>query len=174
MDIRKAGLFLWCLVLIGFPSLATAEPKVAQVGRSHYTGTWLEIARTPMFITDGCVAGFTTYRAGKRSDEVSVVDGCYEGVPSGKLKTVNGKGRLSDATTTRAKLRVRYPFLITFDYWVLYTSPDKSWFISADPKLKHLWIYSRTVPSRKALSIMVRKAQTLGYDVGKLEFPPAR
>ncbi len=47
------------LVAAGFGLMsapASAEPKVVKVGRDHYTGTWLEIARTPMKITDGCVA----------------------------------------------------------------------------------------------------------------------
>ncbi|MCQ4633294.1 lipocalin family protein [Shinella sp. CPCC 100929] len=65
----------------------------------------------------------------------------------------------------------RYPLLIKFNYWVLYKSPDNSWFISASPSMKELWIYSRAVPSKKRLERMVRKASELGYDVRKLEFP---
>lgn len=174
METRKAAFLVWWALVIGWTSPAIAEPEVVKVGRSHYTGTWLEIGRTPMFITDGCVAGFSTYSPGKTPDEVAVVDGCYEGTPSGKLKTIKGKGRIIDADTARAKLRVRYPLLITFNYWVLYASPDKSWFISANPSMTNLWIYSRRVPSKKGLAVMVRKAQALGYDVSKLEFPPAK
>ena len=172
----KMRLAAFCISILGMlgPVPLSAEPNVAKVPVDHYRGTWLEIARRPMFITDGCVAGFTTYRAGKSPKEIEVLDGCHAGTPSGKLKTVRGKGRLLDADTTRAKLRVRYPLFITFNYWVLYISPDKSWFISADPQLKNLWIYARRPPTRHKLSIMVRKARTLGYDVSKLEFPPAR
>ena len=151
-----------------------AEPNIAKVPSSHYSGTWLEIARRPMWITDGCVAGFTSYRTGNSPKEIEVLDGCHEGTPSGRLKTVRGKGHLLDADTNRAKLRVRYPLFITYNYWVLYKSPDKSWFISADPRLKNLWIYARRPPTSHQLSIMVRKARSLGYDVSKLEFPPAK
>lgn len=174
METRKAAFLVWWILLIGGTSPALAEPQVVQVAKSHYTGTWLEIGRTPMFITDGCVAGFTTYSRGNNPDEVAVVDGCYEGSPSGKLKTIKGKGRILDADTSLAKLRVRYPLLITFNYWVLYTSPDKSWFISSNPSMTNLWIYSRRAPSRKSLAVMVRKAQELGYDVSKLEFPATK
>lgn len=174
METRKAAFLVWWILLIGGTSPVLAEPQVVQVAKSHYTGTWLEIGRTPMFITDGCVAGFTTYGPGNTPDEVAVVDGCYEGNPSGKLKSIKGKGSILDADTSRAKLRVRYPLLITFNYWVLYTSPDKSWFISSNPSMTKLWIYSRRVPSKTGLANMVRKAQDLGYDVSKLEFPPAR
>jgi apolipoprotein D and lipocalin family protein len=152
-------------------ALARAEPAVVRVDNSHYRGTWLEIGRRPMWLTDGCVAGYTTYRPGPRAGQMLVEDGCREGTPTGKLKTVKGKGELLDVETTRAKLRVRYPFLITFNYWVLYEAPGRDWFISADPEMKNLWIYSRHVPSKHKLSVMVKKAKSLGYDVRKLEFP---
>ncbi len=162
---------LVALTLFGFSGLAFAEPKVVAVGKDHYRGTWLEIGRTPMWLTDGCVAGYSTYKPGKTPGEIEVQDGCRVGMPRGRLKTVNGKGRIIDFGQANAKMRVRYPLLVTFNYWVLYKSPDKSWFISSNPEMSNLWIYSRTVPSKAALRRMVRKASDLGYDVRKLEFP---
>lgn len=151
---------------------AHAEPKVVKVGRDHYRGTWLEIARTPMKITDGCVAGYTTYKPTASANIYSIEDGCRMGSPKGELRTIDGIGKLEDAGTTNAKLTVRYlGGLVTFKYWVLYKSPDRSWFISADPEMKNLWIYTRTPPSKKALSVMVAKAKALGYDTNKLEYP---
>lgn len=170
---RKSTIWLGTIIaLIAWPTahFALAAPKVVAVASNHYSGTWLEIARRPMFITDGCVAGYTTYkRAG--AGKVIVEDGCHEGTPDGKLKTIEGEGTLLDAGTTNAKLSVRYPLLITFEYWVLYQAPDRSWFISADPGMKNLWIYSRNVPSKKKLAMMVSKARALGYNADKLEFP---
>jgi apolipoprotein D and lipocalin family protein len=163
-----------CLFAIGIGSQALAAPDVVKVGPDHYQGTWLEIGRTPMFLTDGCVAGYSTYRKGKTPDAVMVEDGCRVDTPKGRLKTVNGTGKILDFGTTNATMRVRYPLLITFSYRVLYKSQDKSWFISANPSMSDLWIYSRTVPSKAKLARMVRKASELGYDVRKLEFPPAR
>lgn len=149
-----------------------AEVKgLAKVGLDHYRGTWLEIGRTPMFLTDGCVAGYSTYRAGQQPNEVRVEDGCRVDSPEGKLKTIEGRGLIGDYGSTNARMRVRYPFLITFNYWVLYEAANKSWFISATPDMANLWIYSRKVPSKKRLQQMIGKASTLGYDTRKLEFP---
>ncbi len=166
-----AALFLTAgLGLASAPALA--EPMVAKVGRDHYTGTWLEIARTPMRITDGCVAGYTTYKPSAASDIFRIEDGCRTGSPKGELRTIDGIGKLEDAGTTNARLTVRYlGGIVTFKYWVLYKSPDKSWFISADPEMKNLWIYARKAPSKKELSVMVAKAKSLGYDTSKLEYP---
>jgi apolipoprotein D and lipocalin family protein len=155
----------------GSATEALAAPKVVKVGPDHYRGTWLEIGRTPMFLTDRCVAGYSTYRKGRSPDEVIVEDGCHTDTPNGRLKTVNGTGKIEDFGTTNAKMRVRYPLFITFNYWVIYKSSDKSWFISTNPSMTDLWIYSRTVPSKSRLERMVLKASQLGYDVRKLEFP---
>ena len=148
-------------------ALHTAEA----VPMSHYTGTWHEIARHPMALTDGCVAGYTTYAPGPAPDKVAIEDGCHDKTPTGKLKAIHADGTLVDADGANAKLTAHYPFLITYHYWVLYEAPDHGWFISATPDMKNLWIYTRQVPSPEALKPMVAKAQSLGYDVGQLEFP---
>ncbi len=162
-------------VILTATAASGAEPPVVPVTPDHYTGTWYEIGRRPMWLTDGCVAGYTTYSRGLSAGRVLVEDGCRMGSPRGELKTIKGIGTIKDPDDARAKLRVRYRFLITFDYWVLYKSPDKSWFISADPEMKNLWIYARHAPSQKLLARMKAKVTELGYDLGKLEFPePAR
>ncbi len=168
--LATAGL-AFCALSACLVTAVKAEPSVAKIDSSHYRGKWLEIGRTPMRLTDGCVAGFTIYKPGNAPGEVAVQDGCREGSPQGELKTIEGLGTLVDKETTQAKLRVRYPLFITFNYWVLYKSPDRNWFISATPDMRHLWIYSRSVPSKARLAVMVRKASELGYDTKKLEFP---
>jgi len=170
--LSRISVHLTACFLVGvLATPALAAPKVVKVEPDHYRGTWLEIGRTPMFLTDGCVAGYSTYKRGKTRDQVLVEDGCHVDNPKGRLKTVEGIGTIEDFGSTNAKMRVRYPLLITFNYWVLYKSPDKSWFISANPSMTDLWIYSRTVPSKAKLQRMIRKAGELGYDVRKLEFP---
>ncbi|CAL4865962.1 hypothetical protein MMA231_00199 [Asticcacaulis sp. MM231] len=175
MPLRKslAACAVAVIALSACTTLPTGEavPKTAQVSMEHYSGTWLEIARRPMWLTDGCVAGYTTYAPGQKPGEIAVEDGCHKDTPTGKRKTIKGRGVLTDAGEANAKLEVHYPFFITWNYWVLYEAPDHSWFISADPAMKNLWIYSRSVPSADARAVMVAKAKELGYDTSKLEFP---
>lgn len=141
------------------------------VPMSHYSGTWHEIGRHPMALTDGCVAGYTTYSAGTASNKIAIEDGCHDKTPGGKLKSIHADGTLLDAGGANAKLKASYPFFITYNYWVLYEAPDHSWFLSATPDMKNLWIYTRDIPSADALKVMVAKAQALGYDTRQLEFP---
>ena len=163
---------LVCLFTLGATAAfaATApEPKKPVDAARFYEGRWLEIGRRPMFLTDGCVAGATEYSRSS-DDTVAVVDSCRQGSPQGKLKTLKGHGKILDPGTD-AKLRVRYNLLITWDYWVLDHADDYSWFISADPRLKNLWIYTRKPPSPKELDALKARATALGYDTSKLEFP---
>ncbi len=180
---RKLSVVMAGAALLGLAGLALAAcattPKgaalhTADISMDHYSGKWLEIARHPMAITNGCVAGYTTYSPGAKPGEIAIEDGCYKDTPSGKLKSIKARGILTDAGAGNAKLEARYPFFITFHYWVLYEAPDHSWFISATPDMKNLWIYTRAVPSKDELAVMVDKAKALGYDPADLEFPPAK
>lgn len=153
------------------PAWAARAPEPAKPvdAARFYEGRWLEIGRRPMWLTDGCVAGSTSYERGA-DNAVAVVDDCRRDTPQGKRKALEGKGTILDPGTN-AKLRVRYNLLITWDYWVLDHADDYSWFISADPKLKNLWIYTRTPPSPELLKVLIARARALGYDADKLEFP---
>ena len=135
-----------------------------------YAGRWLEIARLPMRLTDGCVAGATNYVVVSPT-RVDVRDTCQVGTPQGREKAIGGRGEVLDPGTN-ARLRVRYVGgLITWDYWVLDHAEDYSWFISADPSFDKLWIYTREVPDAAERQALVARAAALGYDVSRLEFP---
>jgi len=149
---------------------ATAPEPLKPVDPDQlYQGRWLEIARKPMMITNGCVAGSTTYTRGA-DGKVDVVDACRRGGVDGKLAEIHGDGQLLDPPQD-AKLHVRYNVLIKWDYWILDHADDYSWFISANPAFDKLWIYTRKPPSPAQLEDLVARAKRLGYDTSKLEFP---
>ncbi len=85
------------------PSLPVA------VGMDHYRGR-LEIGRTPMWLTDGCVAGYSTYRPGKKWGEIAVEDGCHVDTPKGRLKTVEERAvsSISDRPTLKCGFAIRF------------------------------------------------------------------
>lgn len=135
-----------------------------------YTGRWLEIARLPMRLTDGCVAGATNYVL-VNPTRVDVRDTCQVGTPQGREKSIGARGEILDPGFN-ARLRARYlGGLVTWDYWVLDHAEDYSWFISSDPAFDKLWIYTREVPDEAELQALVARARALGYDVSRLEFP---
>ena len=155
------------------PAAAPQPSKSIDVGR-FYAGLWHEIARRPMAITDGCVAGATEYRKGIAGG-IDVLDSCRMGTPTGELKTIGGPGEILDPGTN-TKLRVTYTVFgvvpIVRDYWVLDRAADYSWFISGDPTFKDLYIFTRNPQIGAAeRRHLVKRAGELGYDVSKLEFP---
>ena len=164
------------LVLAGCASLSgggsgpgAPQPlKPIDAGR-FYSGRWLEVARLPMDITDGCVAGATAY-ALRDDGKVDVRDTCHVDTPQGRERAISGVGSFVDPGTN-AKLRVRYLWLIVWEYWVLDRADDYSWFISSDPSFEKLFIYTREVPTPAELDALVRRAGELGYDTDRLEFP---
>lgn len=156
-------------------STSALKPAATIDAGRFYTGTWYEIGRRPMSLTDGCVAGGTTYTP-RGGDKVTVLDFCRAGSPTtGKLKTIGGPARIMDPGTN-AKLHVSYRvfglFRIPRDYWVLERADDYSWFISADPRFHDLWIYTRDPqPTQAQVAKLVERAKALGYDTRLLEFP---
>jgi apolipoprotein D and lipocalin family protein len=135
-----------------------------------YSGRWLEIARLPLSLTDGCVAGATNYVVVSPT-RVDVRDTCQVDTPQGREKSIGARGEILDPGTN-AKLRARYlGGFVTWDYWVLDRADDYSWFISADPTFNKLWIYTREVPGPAERARLVERARALGYDVNRLEFP---
>jgi apolipoprotein D and lipocalin family protein len=149
------------------------HPAATIDAKRFYTGTWYEIGRRPMSLTDGCVAGGTTYTP-QGGDKVKVLDFCRAGSPAGKLKTIGGPARIDPGSN--AKLHVSYRIFgivrIPRDYWVLERADDYSWFISADPSFHDLWIYTRNPrPTQAEIAPLVARAKALGYDTRLLEFP---
>lgn len=158
------------VALLGAPAFAQAPQPAKPVDLDRfYSGQWLEIGRLPMRLTDGCVAGATAYAKADKG-RIAVRDTCRDKTPAGKEKAIEGKGKILDPGSN-AKLKVSYAFFITWEYWVLDHADDYSWFISADPKFEKLWIYTRKPPTKAELDGLIARAQALGYDTGKLEYP---
>ena len=88
----KATLALAAVTLaLGLAGPADPQPLPLDAA-SHYSGVWLEVGRTPMGITKGCVAGTTTY---ERLDDrrVKVEDDCRQGGVDGKRRAIRGDMR---------------------------------------------------------------------------------
>ena len=145
------------------------QPLKSIDAERFYSGRWLEVARLPMGITDGCVAGATAYTL-RDDGKVDVRDTCQVDTPQGRERAISGVGTFVDPGAN-AKLRVRYLWLIVWEYWVLDRADDYSWFISSDPSFEKLFIYTREVPTEAQLADLVRRAAELGYDTDRLEFP---
>jgi apolipoprotein D and lipocalin family protein len=165
------------LVLAGCatgPVTQAPQPAAAIDPARFYTGTWYEIARTPIFLTDGCVAGTTKFY--ERPDGQLVErDACHRGSPEGSEKVFKGNVKiLNPGENTKIVVHYTlYGFLpVTQTYWMLDHGADYGWFIVSDPTEQHVDILARTPrPSAAAVAGWRARVVALGYDPAKLEFP---
>ena len=86
-----------------------------------------------------------------------------------------GKGEILDPdTNTQYRVRYRlFGFLpLTMEFWVLDRADDYAWFIASDPAFHNLWIFARDPRLEPGkLNQLIKRAQELGYDTSKLEYP---
>lgn len=162
------GLLAAALVLGGV-GLAPAQDRPTKPidPARFYNGAWLEVARRPMWITDGCVAGVTSYARTSKPNQVLVRDSCRKA--TGEV-VLNGVAEILDPGVN-SHLMVQYNPLLSVDYNIVDHAKDDSWFIGTSATLDNLFIYTRKRPSSSQLAALVARARALGYDTETLEFP---
>ena len=133
-------LFVGCKYMGKEPS--SPLTTVSHVDLNRYMGKWYEIARYPNSFQKGCVGSKATYTL-LDDGKVSVLNQCYDGSFSGKLRSAKGKAWVVDKETN-AKLKVSFFWFFAGDYWIIDLGRDYEYAVIGHPKRKYLWILSRT------------------------------
>ena len=140
---------------------------VSHVDLNRYMGKWYEIARYPNSFQKGCVGSKATYTL-LDDGKVSVLNECYDGSFSGKLRSAKGKAWVVDKETN-AKLKVSFFLFFSGDYWIIDLGKDYEYAVIGHPQRKYLWILSRTKEMDEAvyegILSLLRDKQ---YDTSKL------
>ena len=153
---------------------AAPAPRGPIDAARFYTGRWYEIARTPMKLTDGCVAGTTDYY---KDDKGALIDrdACRDKTPEGKEKLFAGPVHILDPgenTKVKVDYKVFGLFTASRTYWMLDHDDAYRWFIVSDPAFKTISLFTRAArPPEAEVKALAMRAQALGYDVAKLEYP---
>jgi apolipoprotein D and lipocalin family protein len=155
---------------IAAPPIAP-EPAKPVDAATFFAGRWYEIGRTPMSLTDGCVAGYTDYL--KKGDALTQRDACRDKTPDGKEKVIGGPLKILNPGQN-TKVHVSYRLFgvvpIAREYWML--DHGDGWFIQATPAMDMINLYTRDAhPSAALIAEMTARTKALGYDPAKLEFP---
>ena len=155
-------------------STGAPEPVKSIDPGQLYTGNWYEIARTPMSLTNGCVAGTTQYY--RRYDgQLMDLDACRMNTPAGKEKSIRGPVMVLNPGEN-TKVTVYYTVFgvvpIQRTYWMLDHADDYSWFIESSRDFKVISLFTRSPrPAPAEVATVVAHAKHLGYDVSQLEYP---
>ena len=163
-----------CMTMDGGGEAKAPEPLKSVDTAQFYTGRWYEIARTPMNITKGCVAGTTDFHAapdGRLMDR----DACRTDTPEGKEKVFAGPIDLLNPGQN-SKFRINYKIvagLISYPvtFWVYDHGDDYSWFIVTDPAFKNFGYFTRNPrPPQAEIDRFTARAHAIGF-TGALEYP---
>lgn len=154
-------LSLAAIGLVGCGSVKNPPSTVKQVNLSRYMGRWYEIASLPNPFQRGCRCTRATYTL--ENKRVRVVNQCYKGDAT-KLSTANGVAW--SVAPSNAKLKVRFFWPFSGDYWILALSPDYQVALVGSPSRRYLWLLSRQKQMKiKTYLKYAAKAKALGYDL---------
>jgi apolipoprotein D and lipocalin family protein len=137
------------------------------VNLSRYVGQWYEIARYHHKFQEGCVGSRATYSL-RDDGKIAVINECYDGSFSGKLRTAKGKAWVVD-TKTNARLKVSFFWPFAGDYWIIDLGKNYEYAVVGHPARKYLWILSRTPEmSEDVYNNIITGLEKQGYDTAKL------
>jgi apolipoprotein D and lipocalin family protein len=145
------------------PPLRTVD----RVDLTHYMGEWYEIASFPQRFQKGCVASRATYTVRKDGD-VDVFNQCRDKTLDGKLREAKGKAWVID-TKSNAKLKVRFFWPFSGDYWIIDLGTDYQYAVVGHPNRNYLWILSRSPQMDPEIyDGIIERLKKQHYDVNRL------
>ncbi len=140
---------------------------VPHVDLNQYLGTWYEIATIPQRFQKGCVAVTATYTL-RPDGDIKVLNKCRKNTLDGPVKTATAKAWVVDKTSN-AKLKVRFFWPFTGDYWIIDLDPAYRWAVVGAPNRNYLWILCRSPRMDDRLyEDIVGRAAAKGFDVKRL------
>lgn len=149
--------------------LAVPPATMPHVNLKRYMGKWYEIASFPMFFQRGCHCTTAQYRL--QGQYVRVLNSCYKGADLSKSTATAKAWSVSPGSNSKLKVRFFWPF--TADYWILYVSPQYQQALVGTPNREYLWVLARTKTiSSERYQYLVSLARKQGYKVSKLNKTP--
>ena len=148
IPVNSISPILAALIVSACPLYATVKEElppletVSHVNLDRYLGKWYEIASIPQWFQKGCVASSATYTL-RPDGGIEVLNQCRKETLDGKLKTAKGKAWIVDRKTN-AKLKVRFFWPFSGDYWIIDIGENYQYAVVGHPKRNYLWILSRT------------------------------
>jgi apolipoprotein D and lipocalin family protein len=159
----------WSLAIFLIGCASAPQPAlevVPSVDLSRYVGKWYEIASFPTWFQKGCVGSTAEYRL-RLDGDIDVLNQCIQS-PDGAPDSARGIAWVVDPATN-AKLRVRFFWPFSGDYWIIDLGPDYEYAVVGHPNRDYLWILSRTPQmDDEHYQRILERVRQKGYDTARL------
>lgn len=145
---------------------------VAAVDLQRYLGTWHEIARLPAPFQDSggrrCADVTATYSA-RPDGRIDVLNRCLDALDGYRDRSATAIAT-PVAGSGDARLRVRFVWPLSGDYWVIGLDPEYRWALVGVPSRRLLWLLSRTPTLPEAdIAAATRIAAEQGFAADRLQ-----
>lgn len=176
--VRYWFVFAAVFVLISALTLPAAHAReeldvVPAVDLERYSGLWYEIASMPNFFQRECV-GTTAYYEFRDDGRLHILNSCRKEGLDSPVDSTTGVGRVK-CEETFAKLRVRFFWPLSVDYYILALDDEYEYAMVGHPSRKYLWIIAREPElDEETYRRLVDLAEAKGFDVSELERTPQR
>jgi lipocalin len=162
--------YLFILLTVMMINSANAQDKpavVSSVDLNRYKGKWYEIARLPNRFERKLKCASAEYSL-REDGKIKVINsGNYIADPK-KSNSATGVAWIPDKNSP-AKLKVRFFWPFTGDYWIMDLDKDYKWVLIGEPSFKYLWILAREKKmDEKTYQMLLKKAVDNGYDVKEI------
>ena len=142
-------------------------PVVTSVDLHKYIGPWYEIMRLPNSFESGLTCVKAEYSF-KPNGDIQVLNSGHKIDDVATVKTATGTAWVPDPAEP-AKLKVRFFWPFSGNYWILALDPNYRYAMVGDPSRDYLWILSRekTLPA-ETLNALLTQAKAQGFDTARL------
>ena len=125
-----------------FAKKATPVATVKNVDLNRYLGKWFQIAYYPnSFQPKDCGLTTAEYSMDARG-KIIVKNTCFEDSQGQKIKK-RATAKAWSVSKSNSKLKVRFFWPFTGDYWIVRLEENYQWAVVSDPGRKYLWVLAR-------------------------------
>ncbi len=164
---------LLTLIIMGFAMSSDAKDDLQTVERvelDKYLGLWFQLAYYPTrFQPEDC--GITTAEYSlKDNGRILVVNTCWGDEYGGEFQK-QAKATAWPTNETNTKLKVRFFWPFTGDYWIIDLGDDYEYAVVSEPSREYLWILCRemSMDDEKFAGIIDRLREK-GFDLDRLVY----
>lgn len=168
---KLASLLAALLILAGCATMGGGDMKpletVPKVDLNRYAGKWFEIARYPFYFQNKCADSTAEYTL-REDGRIDVVNRCRVCGTEDKFKESRAIAWSVDPQTN-SKLKVRFFWPFSGDYWIIDLDDNYEYAVVSGPKRKYLWILARAPRLNKEQSDKILSRLTeMGFDNSRL------